>query len=108
MCRASPEQRRPMRLLVYSLAVGLSGYLLDMVLRAAHVPGNSGWLNVLTVLYVLVLSMVPAAIVLGVLRYRLFDIDLVIRRSVVYGGLTLGIAGVYIGLAGAPRLALGH
>lgn len=51
--------------------------------------------------------MIPVSIVVGVLRHRLFDIDLVIRRSVVYGVLTLRITAVYAGLAVAPGLALG-
>ena len=34
---------------------------------------------------------IPAAVAIGILRYRLFDIELVINRTVVYGTLTLCI-----------------
>ncbi len=105
--QAGTEQRRRMRLLVYSLAFGITVLMAENVLRLARVPPESNWYLFLGSFYIPVLLMLPVSIVLGVLRYRLFDIDLVVRRSVVYGVLTLGIAAVYIGLAAAPGLALG-
>ncbi len=44
---------------------------------------------------------VPAAIAVAVLRHRLYNIDVVVRRSIVYGGLLAGVVGVYIGVVGA-------
>ncbi len=42
----------------------------------------------------------PIAIGIGVLRHRLFDIDIVINRTIVYGGLTATVIAVYVATAG--------
>lgn len=50
---------------------------------------------------------VPVAIALAVLRHRLFDIDVLVRRSIVYLGLLAGVVAVYVAVVGASSVLLG-
>jgi hypothetical protein len=51
--------------------------------------GSTGWW--------LTLSIVPIALSIAVLRYGLYEIDLVINRTLVYGSLTAMLVAVYFG-----------
>lgn len=49
----------------------------------------------------------PLSIGIAILRYRLFDIDLVINRTLVYGSLTAVLAAAYLGSVLLLQVALG-
>ena len=55
---------------------------------------------------------VPVAIGFAVLKYRLYDIDLLINRTLVYGALTATLVAVYVGsivmLQGLLRALIGQ
>ena len=53
------------------------------------VAGSTGWWLTLTI--------VPLALSIAVLRYRLYEIDLLINRTLVYGLLTAALVAVYFG-----------
>jgi signal transduction histidine kinase len=49
----------------------------------------------------------PFVVAMSILRHRAFDIDIVVRRSVVYGGLTAAVVVVYAVMAGILGAILG-
>src|SRR5258708_28680149 len=54
------------------------------------------------------LTLLPLCIAIALLRYRLLEIDLVIRKSLVYGALWLCILGVYLAIARGIGRAAGR
>jgi hypothetical protein len=91
--RSRGVERQQMKLLVFgALAFPIGIWLTNQRVR---VPDELKPLFPGGLLFGLAVSSVPIAIGLAVLRYRLYEIDLIIRRTLVYGALTALLALAY-------------
>jgi hypothetical protein len=88
-----------------ALAGSFVGLLLSIVLGvlivAEVIRGIGGstplWLQGLLFVMILSFTGVPVAIGFAVLRYRLYEIDIIINRALVYGSMTATLVAVYLG-----------
>lgn len=53
-------------------------------------------MRLFSLLYPLFLTLLPLSMAIAILRYHLFDIDLILNRALVYGALTAIVGGIFI------------
>ena len=85
--RSRGDERLQLKWFTYACA------LLPLVVLSDQLPEAFG-----NLLFAGVVSFLPAAAGVAILRYRLYEIDRLINRTLVYGLVTVLLAGVYAGL----------
>jgi hypothetical protein len=92
--RARGGEREQIKWLTYAASVVVIGAILTYVVPEAT---GAGWVgHVGLVLLAVGFVGVPIAIGIAILKYRLYDINLLINRTLVYGSLTATLLGVYV------------
>lgn len=94
--RAGDEQRQQLKWLAYATALTATTLLASMVSFLLYGTAPV----VVEVLVIGALAAIPVASGVAILRYRLYDIDLLINRSLVYGALTATVVGIYVLVVG--------
>src|SRR5215210_2041866 len=89
MDQARGAERQQLKWFVYTVALLVVGFLAALLGSGQHsVAWNIG---------IAAFNFLPIAAGIAILRYRLYDIDVVINRTLVYGVLTAALALVYVG-----------
>jgi len=111
------RERQQTKWVVFGLAVALGGFALFLILGTLFFPSDplsspgAGPL-IPTTLTDGLLLLIPISITFAILRSRLYDIDVIINRTLVYGSLTALLAlayfGLVIGLGSLVRLFTGQ
>ena len=93
--RSTGRRRQQVRLFVYTVAAVMLAFP-ALLLTTGSAYG------------VLLLPLIPISAGVAILRHRLFDLDIVIHRALVYGALTVALGAVYLGLVLLVGLAVGR
>ena len=93
--RARGEEREQIKWLAYAASVVVIGAILTYVIPEAT---DAQWVGQVGLALLAVGFVgIPIAIGIAILRYRLYDINLLINRTLVYGSLTAILVAHYIG-----------
>jgi len=109
---STPLERQQTKWVIFGITVGLGGVLVEFVVVyllltyvfSLHL-GALAWMLFFTIQAFLTL-LFPLSIGMAMLRSRLWDIDSLINRTLVYGTLTASLALVYLGLIFALQYLL--
>ena len=102
---ATPEQRQQAKWIVFGTAVGVAAYFVNTTGNRLLFDPTRATLDDERILYwalsarlsILALLIAPLAAMIAVTRYRLWDVDFVINRSLMYGGLTALLGLFFVG-----------
>lgn len=92
--RAQNEERLRYKWFAFAGVVLLLLLLFGGVRNFISIPWSE---EVVYFLFPLGVALLPVSVGVAILRYRLYDIDLIINRALVYGSLTLALTLIYFG-----------
>ncbi len=97
----SSTKREQLKWIVFGIAVGICtgiGVNLFMTFFELTKPSAEAYLiadMITQTLSVVAQFTVPIAVVFSILKYRLYDIEIVINRSIIYGSVTVVLAAIF-------------
>jgi hypothetical protein len=99
--RSTGVERQQIKWFAYAAGVLAIAIVLQIMTDAVEVPV---WFErAQFAIFTAAGTAIPISIGIAILRYRLYDIDLIINRTLVYGSLTATLALVYFGVVTATQ-----
>jgi hypothetical protein len=95
--QAVGEERQQIKWFALAAGFAALGWVVNSLAYANDEGTESLLLVATTLLLLLSLLGIPLAVGIAILKYRLYEIDLIINRTLVYGSLTATLALVYFG-----------
>ena len=102
--RASGVERQQLRWFTYAAAITVCGIILTYTVSEAIGSVLLGWVG--NAIMIAGSLGIPIAMGIAILKYRLYEIDIIINRTLVYGALTVMLAGIFQGIDGALHYLL--
>ena len=105
--RASSVERLQIKWLLFAGGIFVLLYIPGLVWQGSLPVFGT---DVANVILFLLGMLFPVAIAIAILRYRLYDIDVIINRTLVYGSLTTLVIGLYVIVVGylGARVRVGN
>jgi len=103
-----PVERQQLRWLAWAAMLIAGGYVFAFIPELIFGSEQSNWNDVFATIAVASFILIPITIGIAILRYRLYDIDVVIRKTVVFAVLAGFIAVVYIGIVAGISVLVGN
>jgi signal transduction histidine kinase len=100
--------RQQMKWLALAAVAMLAAQVVGLLAIVAGRNGKAVESAAYTVVPIIVLFGIPAVMTIAILKYRLFDIDVIISRAVVYGLLSAAFTAVYAGIVLGIGTFAGH
>jgi signal transduction histidine kinase len=94
--RSGGVERQQLKWLAASGALVAAVFLMSPIIWSIPALAGTFW----SILFGLAFATLPVSAGIAVLRYRLYDIDLIINRALVYGSLTAVVVGLYVLVVG--------
>ena len=101
---ANADGRQQLKWLLYAAALVAANVAVSVPVELVVGDSVSDVTNAITTLSA---AAVPVAMGIAILRHRLYDVDVVINRTLVYGALTATLAAGYLGSVLLAQLVIG-